>query len=576
MKSERSLDVASFEVDAGSSRAKSPGTGGVLSQPAAPGQPEKADDVAAREGESVMPEGGWAPPSKWGVLRHKHYRNVFCASFVSNTGNWMEMVGIQMIVAKETGSLKMLGYFAAAQLLPILLLGIVGGVVADRVNRKKLLVTTQAILMLLAGLVALAAHYSTSLPDITLLGKHGPASGLVSALMVLSILQGIVIAFNMPGWQVLTPRLVPKDELTRAINLNGIQFNAARVVGPGLAGLILWKLGSTPLFVINTVTFLAVVITIATTPDAPAPKRAAIRNRCPNCDYDITGISGKQCPECGVELSAAALAGRRPGTAVEEIREAAGFIFLQRGPLAVFAAMVMMSLLAAPLMRMLPLYVIDVYGMHEADADWATGMLISVLGVGAVLGGLALRYLPAWYPKHHFIPVAIFGAGVSITLFSLTTSLAWGYLAMFVVGAFWIWGFNPAWAAMQHLVSDAMRGRVLAIANVAAFGVTAFGNVAAGWLGESVEAWLATGVVGAWAESHAKSLGTHAAVGLLALMLAGAGVAMMVFRVPEVDGLPRIKGVRRSRLDFVEALIARQHWPANPEGAPEMQGREPV
>lgn len=487
-----------------------------------------------------MPEGGWTPPSKWGVLRHKHYRNVFCASFVSNTGNWMEMVGIQMIVAKETGSLKMLGYFAAAQLLPILLLGIVGGVVADRVNRKKLLVTTQAMLMVLAGIVALAAHYSSSLPDITLLGKHGPASGLVSALMVLSILQGIVIAFNMPGWQVLTPRLVPKDELTRAINLNGIQFNAARVVGPGLAGLILWKLGSTPLFVINTVTFLGVVITIATTPDAPAPKRDQSRS------------------------------------APHEISEAAGFIFLQRGPLAVFAAMVMMSLFAAPLMRMLPLYVIDVYGMHDADADWATGMLISVLGIGAVLGGLALRYLPAWYPKHHFIPVALFGAGVSITVFSLTTSLAWGYVAMFVVGAFWIWGFNPAWAAMQHLVSDSMRGRVLAIANVAAFGVTAFGNVAAGWLGESVEAWLATGVAGEWAQSQAKALGTHAAVGLLALMLASAGVVMMIWRVPEVDGLPRIKGARRSRLDFVEALIAREHWPANPDATPEMQGREPV
>jgi MFS family permease len=298
--------------------------------------------------------------------------------------------------------------------------------------------------------------------------------------------------------------------------------------------------GSTPLFVINTITFLGVVLTIATTPDAPAPERDRSRST------------------------------------RHEIGEAAGFIFMRRGPLAVFAAMVMMSLLAAPLMRMLPLYVIDVYGLDESRADFATGMLISVLGIGAVLGGLALRYLPAWYPKHHFIPLAIFGAGMSITVFSLTTTLAWGYAAMFVVGAFWIWGFNPAWAAMQHLVSDAMRGRVLAIANVAAFGVTAFGNVAAGWLGESVEHWLATGFAGAWAQAQAKALGTHAAVGVLSVMLAGAGVVMMIWRVPEVDGLPRIKGVRRSRLDFVEALLARQHWPADPEPTPEMQGREPV
>lgn len=500
----------------------------VTASPAESAAGESKD--GARGGAGPVRLGG---SSLLGVLRHKHYRNVFIASFVSNSGNWMEMVGVQMIVAKSTGSLKMLGYFAAAQLLPILFLGAVGGVVADRVNRKKLLVVTQALLMVLAGLVAAAAHWHTSLPDITLLGEHSGASGFVSALLVLSVLQGIVIAFNMPAWQVLIPRLVPREELTRAINLNGVGFNASRVVGPGVAGLLLGWLGATPLFVINTVTFMGVVIAIATTPDAPAPKRAAANG----------GAAGW-------------------GTVVHELREAAAFIFRQRGPLCVFLAMVSMSLLAAPLMRMLPLYVIDVYGLKDAAADSATGMLISVLGIGAVLGGLMLRYVPDWYPKHHFIPLAIFGAGLNITVFSLTTALWAGYLSMFVVGMFWIWGFNPAWAAMQNLVTDAMRGRVLALANVAAFGVTAIGNVAAGWLGESAEGVLATGRMGEFAAQHSKAIGTHMAVGVLSFVLMCAGVVMMIWRVPEVDGLPRVKGKRRSRLDFVEAVTARQHWPS--------------
>ena len=148
----------------------------------------------------------------------------------------MEMVGVQMIVAKATGSLTMLGYFAAAQLLPILLLGIFGGLVADRVNRKKLLVWTQAMLMVIAAAVAAAAYWQADLPRVSWVGHLGEASGLVAALFILSVMQGVVMAFNIPAWQVLTPRLVPRDELTKAINLNGISFNGARVVGPGAGG----------------------------------------------------------------------------------------------------------------------------------------------------------------------------------------------------------------------------------------------------------------------------------------------------------------------------------------------------
>ncbi len=458
------------------------------------------------------------------VLRHRHFRHVVIAGFVSNVGGWMEMVGIQMIVAKTTGSLKMLGYFAAAQLLPILFLGIFGGLVADRVNRKKLLVATQAMLMLIAAGVAVAAYWQHRLPEVAWLARRGhtAGSGLVAALFLLSIAQGVVMAFNIPAWQVLTPRLVPKDELTRAITLNGIQFNAARVVGPALAGVILGAFGATPLFVFNTVTFLGVLIAVSTTPDAPAP---------PQTDTHPW----------------------------RQVREAAAFIFLQKGPLCVFMAMVLMSLLAAPLMRMLPLYVIDVYGVSEARADLVTGWLISILGVGAVLGGFALALVPRWYPKHHFIPLAITGAGLSITLFGLTTGQWAGYATMFIVGLFWIWGFNPAWAAMQHLVSDGMRGRVMAIANVASFGVTAIGNVAAGWLGEGVEAILVGQGVTEWLGMTPKQIGTHSAVAGLSAVLLAAGFVMLIWRVPEVDGLRPGDPEHTPRRSLWAGITARTH-----------------
>ncbi len=450
-------------------------------------------------------------PSRWGVLRHRHFRNVWGAALVSNTGNWMELLGVQMLVAHETQSLKMLGVLALAHLSPILVLGLAGGVLADRVNRRTLLVVTQVMLMAIA--VALAAVSYFGAPPMAWM--FGIESDIVAALLVLSALQGVVMAFNMPAWQVLTPRLVPRAELTKAITLNGVQFNLARVVGPALGGWIMaaaWG-GATPLFVINAITFLAVVVAVISTPDAPAPPHH----------------------------------GEHPW---RQLAKAFGFLLKNKGPLAVFVAMFLMSLLAAPLVRLLPMYAIDVYGLGMADADRAVGRLLAVLGIGAVIGGLMLKFIPPWYPKHHFIPMALSGAGLTIGLFALTGSLTWGYVTMFFCGVFWIWGFNQTWAAMQHLVEDSMRGRVMATANVASFGATALGTAGAAWLGESVWGW-----------SGDRALGTHLAVGVLAVALFAAGVAMLLWRVPQVDGpeVPYKPGTNRRSL--LEGLTARSHWP---------------
>jgi MFS family permease len=412
----------------------------------------------------------------------------------------MELLGVQMIVAHETGSLKMLGYFGAAQLVPILLLGLVGGLLADRVNRKTLLLVTQFLMMLIAAALAVLSWFDLA---------HW------KWLLLLTMSQGLVMAFNIPAWQVLTPRLVPKSELTAALTLQGLQFNAARVIGPALAGYMLGLYGTTPLFILNALSFVGVLAVCATTPDAPAPPA----------------------PESGRRVRA-------------ELREAAAFVFLRKGPLCVLLAMALMSMLAAPLIRMLPLFVIDVYGYTESQADKATGSLLAMLGLGAVGGGIALKYLPAWYPKHHFIPFALTGAGVSVTLFSLTTNSTLGHLVMILVGVYWIWGFNQTWAAMQHLVPDEMRGRVMSISNVAAFGLTAAGNVASGLFGE----WSAS-LLGD------RAIGTQLAVGGLSFVLLLAGLAMMIWRVPEVDGLPRLFPGKRASFDLANALLAKNHRP---------------
>jgi MFS family permease len=482
-------------------------------------QPPAADSVA------VVSPAGPVEPTRWGVLRHRHYRNMLGAQFVSNVGGWMEMFGMQWLVAQKTGSLESLGNLGAAQLLPIMIFGVFGGLVADRVNRKRLLIVTQTMLMLVAAAVAVLAVLgfprTEALDSIYVpLGRllHAEtAPHVVVPLLILSAINGTVLAFNFPAWQVLTPRLVPRDELTRAITLNGVAFNVTRVIGPALAGFIMGAWGTTPLFIINAASFMFVVLTATTTPDAPAVRQD-------------------------------------DSHPFRQLFAAISWAFRSRGPLAILIAMTLMSLLAAPLVRILPLFIIDVYKPPKAEEEWLGGVMLGVQGLGAILGGLALKYIPEWYPKHHFIPMSVCAAGVSITLFAATTALWAGYIAMFICGFFWIWAFNQAWAAMQHLVTDTMRGRVMALVNVLAFGATAIGGVAAGWIGEGLK-------TSGWTPGHA----TQTSVAIMSVPLAIAGFVMLLRRTPEVDGMDR-RNIGSSGMSLTEAFLARSHRPARENG----------
>ncbi len=469
-------------------------------------------------GDPAVPE---SAHSRWGVLRHTHYRNVLCAQFVSNTGAWMEMFAIQMFIAQISGRLDDQGILGACQQIPIFLLGILGGVTADRVNQRTLLVITQ----FLAGLVAVGVAV------VAMMSFENPRTP-IHLLWALGAVHGAVMAFNFPAWQVLTPRLIPKAELTAAITLNGIQFNMARVLGPVGAGYLLAILGShgTPLVLwFNAITFLLMAGVVMTTPDAPVkdPPRHDLR---------------------------------------KQITEAVSFLLTNRGPRAVLFAQVMLSLLAAPLVRLLANFVIDVYELAKEPAKAVGGNLLAIQGLGAVVGGLALRFVPKWYPKHHFIPLAVFGLGLTITLFGLTDRTVLGYFAMGACGWFWIWAFNQSWAALQVLVPDNIRGRAMSIATVLAFGATAVGVYVAGETGATLRDQQVLTAREA----------TRLSVLMLSIPLMLAGIAMMIWRVPEVDNLPRKRGLSRTSRSLVEAVTASEHRPSRRRSDPDEPGPQPI
>ncbi len=400
---------------------------------------------------------------------------------ISSIGTWMEGLGVQWLMAQQTGSTVMLGALAAAQLGPMLVFGLLGGLAADRFDRRTLLLITQTAMMLIAGGLALATGLGRATPPV---------------LLALGLLNGVAMAFNTPAWQVLTPRLVPREELHNAIALQGLQFNLARVVGPALAGLMLAHTSATLLFALNTLSFVAVLAAVASTPAAPPP------------------------------------AGPMP-PARAQIAEAFGFVFNHSGPRTLLAMLLLLSALAAPLQRMLPLFVADVF--HAGEASY--GLLLGLFGVGAVIGGLTLGRWPLWYPRHHLIPLALTLTGVCMTMFCFTHQLAYGGVWIAAAGVAWIWAFSNTITALQLLVSDRMRGRVLSVVNMAMFGAMPLGSLAAALLGER----LVQHVPGA----AAVQLG----VGVMAVLLTLCGALLLVFRTPEIDEavptLPRRPGLWR-------------------------------
>ena len=510
------------------SRAQMPGS-------SAPNPPASGTDLrsgAGEEHDGVAGVGAQIPAlaaSRWGVLRHTHYRNILFAQVFSNIGTWTEMFAIQMYVAQRTGRLDDQGTLGVCQLLPIFFLGIFGGLAADRVNRRTLLVVTQ----LMAGVVAIGVAMVVSMTF------DAESRTPIRWLFGLGVLNGCVMAFNFPAWQVLTPRLVPREDLGKAITVNGIQFNTARIIGPAIAGLVLARWGAPPLLWFNAATFLLMAGAVMTTPDDPAPKQS------------------------------------EEGT-VSRVREAWSFLMHNRGPRAVFLAQFALCMLAAPMVRMLSNFVIAVYGLGEGQleearktaaaagveastemvqhlaAEAAGGTILAVQGVGAVLGGLCLRFVPKWYPKHHFIPLSVAGLGLSITAFGLTRTLWTGYIAMGVCGWFWMWAFNQSWAALQVLTPDRLRGLVMSITNVAVFGAMAVGALIAGFGGQQLQEHHVLDAAGA----------TQASILMLSVPLALAGIFMMLFRTPEVDQMARQPGDARVARSMYHAITAKEHWPS--------------
>ena len=363
------------------------------------------------------------------ALRTPNYRRYFAGQAVSLVGTWMQTVAQGWLVLELTGSGTALGMMAAAQFLPILLLAPYGGLLADRMDKRRLLIATQVAL----GSIALALGILV-------------VTGVVQLWMVLvlALCLGLVTAIDNPVRQSFAQEMVSAKRLRNAVSLNSVMVNTARAVGPAMAGILIATTGTGVCFLINAASYAAVVFALA------GMDTAALHPTAP--------------------------AGREPG----QIRQGLTYVAHTSELLIPLMMLALVGTLAYEFQVVLPLLA---RGPLEGGAG-TYGLLTSAMGAGAVVGGLFVAGHGRTGLRPLTVAAALFGAAVLAT--AAAPSIPVALVALAVVGATSV-GFLAVGNTTLQLTSDPrFRGRVMALWTVAFLGSTPLGAPIIGWVSEHI------------------------------------------------------------------------------------------
>ncbi len=344
----------------------------------------------------------------------------------SSIGTWMQKLAQSWLVLQLSNDPRMLGLDSFLGQIPIFLFSLFGGVVADRRDRRMLLIGSQIVQMSCAFI--LAALIVAGLTE-------------VWPILVLSFVTGLAQAFGGPAYQALIPRLVKPEDLPNAIAMNSIQFNLARVIGPAIGGLAMVKLGAVWCFTLNGLSFIAVIISLLMLRErfVPAETRQSI---------------------------------------MESMNEGFAFIKSQAGMRPLIALAFLMTFLGLPLLDFLPVFAREVF--HRDENTFAT--MLSISGAGAVAGALLVAAVGHIKQKGKLTLIVLVTLGLLMIGFGLSTSLSLSYVILFLSGAALISCFAMISSLVQLITSDSMRGRVMSVYNVAFRGGMPIGSLVAGAL----------------------------------------------------------------------------------------------
>lgn len=376
------------------------------------------------------------------VRKHRNYRLFFTGQVISLVGTWMQNIALAWYVIELTHSAVAVGVLAFCRFAPFTIFGLVSGVVADRVDNRRLVMGTQTASMIVAG-------------ALTVLALSG--AEIVWLAYLLAFAAGTALVFDAPGRHALTFQMVGREELPNAVALNASLFNASRVVGPAAAGVIIAAFGVTVCFALNTLSFLAVLTSLALmrTDELFAPDR----------------------PE------------RHPSV-LSSIREGLGYARRSPRVRLVLAMTMVVSTVGFNFHVLVP-----VLASETLDAGPRTfGILSAAFGAGALAGAL----LSATLARASWPALLIGVGGFSVALLALAPlhTVVGCVLLLFVVGiCFTLWTSNSQ-SLLQLSAPDHLRGRVVSLYLFAFAGLAPLGGLLAGWLSEVGGTELAFGVAG--------------------------------------------------------------------------------
>ena len=367
--------------------------------------------------------------SPFAPLKSRLFLAIWIAAMASNVGTWVQSVGEKWLMAEITRSPLLMSLIETGATLPMLLLSMPGGAIADIVDRRKLLLATQSWMLIVAAAMAILSALHLVTPTV---------------LITMSLLLGVGAALNGPAWQASVPDLVPKDQIAAGVTLNSAGFNVSRAVGPALGGLVVGLLGATWTFALNAVSFIGVLVVLK------GWKRQPVTTDLP------------------AERFVAAM---KVGLRYSRHRRALQVILLRGGGFVFFGG---------PIFSLLPTLAIH----HLNLGSTAFGLLLGCIGTGAVGATLILPALKTRISPNGLLAVATstFATGLLVLAFVVHTLPV--ALALLVCGAGWLSVLSTCNTGVQLSVPSWVRARALGVYITAWGGAMAGGAAFWGLVGE--------------------------------------------------------------------------------------------
>lgn len=374
------------------------------------------------------------------AFTYRNFRLFWIGQVISLTGTWMHSAGQGWLVLKLTDSPFYLGLVGSALSMPILIFTLAGGVAADRFPKRKILLITQTLLMLLA--LTLAVLVSTDIVT-------------VWHVVAIAFFIGTVGAFDIPARQSFLIEMVGKENLMNAIALNSAAFNGARIIGPAIAGVLIGSLGLTACFYINSLSFLAAIVGL-------------IKMRFDNEEKT-------EPREKGVKA---------------ELKEGLKYIFGESKTYSLIISVGIISFFGFPYITFLPVYARDILKTGATGL----GILMGCSGAGAFTGAIILAIRGNIIKKGKLLAVSGIVFALALLIFSYSRTVWLSYLMLFLLGLGAISQIATANSLLQISVPDRLRGRVMSSFTMTFLGMATLGNFAVGSLANYMGTQYALGI----------------------------------------------------------------------------------